>query len=372
MFTITIAKHLNHTEQTIYTTRNNQGFYNLKINEKVNDYGSMTFSCIPAEASSFDINDIITVYQDGSPYWQGIIITKSRGFYGDVNVTAYGMLFTLTYQILNPNYWTATTIGNITNWIKTQNNRDAGSGLSINTDYEFAISFDGSAASDPIYDYSVDFTNSLDAFKNLLEPYSCFIYPTYYAAFQNPCFTVNVGEYDVANRIVNQPIEFGLNLLDYTDEQTMANYITSVAPIGKDASGNPVYITSVSQDGSGYVKASNAVIAEYGEKRTRVNFDNLSDPNDLLAAGTEWLSKNAFQELTITLSAVDLSSLTSLGYDEFKLGYFVNVNASQFGFSAQLPVLERTVDLTDPANSTLTLTNTYQLTLSEMVRGNSK
>jgi hypothetical protein len=160
-------------------------------------------------------------------------------------------------------------------------------------------------------------------------------------------------------------------MLDFTDEQTMANFVTSVAPIGKDAQGNNVYITSVTQDGSGYVKLAQSIIDEYGEKRARVMYDGISSPNELLSAGTEWLQQNAFQELTITLSAVDLSSLTSLNYDEFKLGYFVTINANQFGFNAQLPILERTVDLTDPANSKLTITNTYQTTLSEAVRGNA-
>ena len=370
MYTITVATHANHNERAIYQTINNNGFYNLKINEKVNDYGTLTFSCLYSVVN-FKVNDIVTVYQDGSVYWQGIIISMSRGFYGNVSVTAYGMMYTLTYQSLTSGAWNyPSTIGDVLTDIKNANNVDFGSGLTINPDYKFSISFDGSAFQDPVYDFNPGLSTPFEAIKRLIEPY-LYIYPTYYPAFSDPCFTVNIGEYNTANKTVNQPIEFGLNMLDFSDERTMANFVTSVAPIGKDAQGNYVYITSVTQDGSGYVKLAQSIIDEYGEKRTKVVYDGISSPSELLAAGTEWLQQNSFQELTITLSAVDLSSLTSLNYDEFKLGYFVTINANQFGFNAQLPILERTVDLTDPANSKLTITNTYQTTLSEAVRRNT-
>ena len=372
MFTLTVANHTTKTEQIIYRTNNNPGFYNLKINEKVNDFGTLTFSCLYSVVN-FKVNDIVTVYQDGSVYWQGIIISMSRGFYGNVSVTAYGMMYTLTYQILNPitfDHSNGDTFNTVAEWIRDQNNLDVGSGLAINSDYTFGVSYDGTAYQDAVYDLKIDLDTPFDALKRLAEPY-CYIYPTYYSAFSTPCFRVNIGEYNNANKTVNQPIEFGLNMLDFTDEQTMANFVTSVAPIGKDAQGNNVYITSVTQDGSGYVKLAQSIIDEYGEKRARVVYDGISSPSELLSAGTEWLQQNAFQELTITLSAVDLSSLTSLNYDEFKLGYFVTINANQFGFNAQLPILERNVDLTDPANSKLTITNTYQTTLSEAVRRNT-
>ena len=370
MFTITVADHTTKTEQTIYTTRNNPGFYNLKINEKVNDYGTMTFSCLMSVVN-FKVNDILTVYKDGAVYWQGIIISMSRGFYGNVTVTAYGMMYTLTYQILNPKTFDDSlgdTLDTVMSWLVSENNVDRGSGLPINPDYVFYYSYDGFFSNIPVYDFAIDLESPYSVLQKLVDP-KYFFYPIYRTPFDTPCFYVRVGEYGLPYRTVNQPIEFGLNMLDFTDEQTMANFVTSVAPIGKDAQGNNVYITSVSQDGSGYVKLAQSIIDEYGEKRARVVYDGISSPSELLAAGTEWLSQNAFQELSITLSAVDLSSLTSLNYDEFKLGYFVTINANQFGFNAQLPILERTVDLTDPANSQLTITNTYQTTLSEAVRG---
>ncbi len=365
MIRITKADQTTQVETEIYAIGATDGFYNIKINEKVNDYGTMTFSCIPSVAN-FKLNDIITVYKDSNVYWQGIIVSITRNFYGDLNVVCYSMLWTLTFNIGQAkSYPSATSLGDIINDIQIANNLDYGSGASINTQYAFGVSFDGNAYADIMQGFELSQNTIIEQIKQLLDPYLYF-YPTYYQPFNSPCFTLNIGEFGTAWKTINQPIEFGLNLLDFAEENSIANYITSVAPIGQ----NGLTVGSYTgQNGSGYIKASAAIITEYGERRARVDFD-IGNVNDLYAAGTQWLTKNAFAELTLSLSAADLSHLTSLGYDEFKLGYFVSVKSTPFGLATTMPILERSIDIQDPAKSTITLSNTYQKTLTEYTRGN--
>ena len=366
MIRITKADQTTQVETEIYALGATDGFYNIKINEKVNDYGTMTFSCIPSVAN-FKLNDIITVYKDLNVYWQGIIVSITRNFYGDLNVVCYSMLWTLTFNIGQAKTYpsSSVTLGNILSDIQTANNIDYGSGASINTQYQFSVSFDGQAYADNKQGFELSQGTIIEQIKQLLDPYLYF-YPTYYAPFNTYCFKLNIGEFDRAWLTVNQPIEFGLNLLDFAEENSIANYITSVAPIGQ----NGLTVGAYSgQNGSGYIKASAAIITEYGERRARVNFD-IGNVNDLYAAGVQWLNNNAFAELTLTLSAADLSYLTSLGYDEFKVGHFVNVKSTPFGLATTMPILERSIDIQDPAKSTITISNTYQTTLTEYTRRN--
>ena len=378
MIYITKADQTTHVETEIYRLGVTDGFYNIKINEKVNDYGSMTFSCIPSVAN-FKLNDIITVYKNGSVYWQGIIVSMTRDFYGNVNVTCYSMLWTLTFNYLSEKAYNNTDFGTIITDIQYRDGHDIGSGAAINTQYGWSVTFDN--PSDPGYTPDgivLPFGSTLSQIMALCEPYS-YIYPTYYAPFGIAAFDLHIADYLYAMNVVNQPIEFGLNLLDYAEENSIANYITSVAPLGNGnltvgAFNGTITFNgqsySVNQNGSGYIKnPTPGIITEYGERRARVNFD-INNVNDLMAAGVNWLENNAFSELTITLSAADLSIISSLNYDEFKLGYCVNIKATPFGLATTMPILERNIDLQDPSKSTITISNTYQTTLTEIIRGN--
>jgi hypothetical protein len=155
MFKITITSLVQRSEYTIYSTTQNDGFYNLKIHEKVNDYGKMTFSCLMSQVN-FEIGDIITVYKDEAVYWQGLIVSMSRGFYGNVNVTAYGMMYTLTYQLITPRRWLNKTVGSVMIDIQDLNNTDFGSGLTINPDFKFNVAYDGTSYQDPVSYFTAD------------------------------------------------------------------------------------------------------------------------------------------------------------------------------------------------------------------------
>ena len=374
MYRVTIADLYNGGEKEIFAVGSqSMPALSIKINERVNDYGTMTV-VLPktTNLTTSATNQILTLYdKDENVLWQGMVVNESSDMFGNRRLTAYGMLYILTFQLLPNQYWTyPSTMGNVLSWMLTENNLDRGSGLAINTLYDFVNTFDGTLALDPVYDFLTEGASTYESIKKLCEPYYYF-YPTYYAPFdpyRPGRVGVNIGAYSQANKKVNQPIGLGLNLLDYTNENSMANYKTACAPVGKDANGDPVFITSVTQDGSGYVKLAQSIIDNYGERRIRVNFDNISDPNELMTAGQNWLTNNAFQELTLTLKAVDLARVTKSSFDEFKLGYFVDVDISEFGVRTTLPILERSIDVLKPANSSLTISNTYQIPLSEIVR----
>lgn len=381
MYRITLCDLSTHHEKDIYATGSSTlTAYNIKLSEKVNGYGTLTMSFPNTQKivdTEYGLNSVITVYDDNeNVLWSGIVISIKDDMFGCTHLTAYGMLWILTFQLLIPKVWNyPDTIGNVTSWIASHNNVDEGSGTSINPNYEIGFSFDGGEYADPVYDVSTEGT-TLDTLKKLCEPYYYF-YPTYSAPlnpylYGNPLITINIASTNSADNKVNQPIAFGLNLLEYMNESSIANYKTSVAPIGKDGNGNIVTVGSVSgQNGSGYIKLAPSIIAEYGERRVRVNFDNISDPNQLYQAGSKWLQNNAFQELTLTIKAADLALLTSTSFAEFKVGYWVDVNIVPFGIKTSLPILEKNYDLVNPAKSALTISNTYQISLSEILRGKS-
>ena len=164
-----------------------------------------------------------------------------------------------------------------------------------------------------------------------------------------------------------QPIEFGLNLLDYSETTSAEDVATALIPLGApledeseiDALEKRVDITSVN-DGKNYVFNQDAV-DQFGWIWTTNTWDDVTKPQNLKRKAEEWLSSTQFETMSLTLKAADLSELGH-DYNAFAEGDRVHCLAKPYGMDIVLPVMKLTIPLQNPAGRTLELSTKQQKT----------
>lgn len=183
---------------------------------------------------------------------------------------------------------------------------------------------------------------------------------------------VTLSDYGSANR---QGINFGENLLDYSETLTASDIVTCIIPLGKrtDSQGDfetRIDIKSVN-DGYDYLTASQAVLSRFGYVWKVVVFDDLEDPADIMAAGQDWLTEAQYETLRLKLTAVDLSMLDA-DMDAMNLGDRIPCKAEPYGLNMTLPIIEQTLHPLAPQKDTIVLSATLknkQTTISDQVGG---
>ena len=182
---------------------------------------------------------------------------------------------------------------------------------------------------------------------------------------------VSLQEY---GKVCEQPIEFGDNLLDYSENVSASDLYTCVIPKGARLEESPIEgleayvdITSVN-DGKDYLYSEDAV-AIYGWNRCVVSWDDVTEPENLKKKGEEWLKDNQYETMVLELTAADLSLLYA-DIESFELGDTVPVYSKPHGMDRTFPVQKLELHLQDPSQDKLQLGNTMKLSYTEQNKGN--
>ena len=182
---------------------------------------------------------------------------------------------------------------------------------------------------------------------------------------------VSLQEY---GKICEQPIEFGDNLLDYSENVSASDLYTCVIPKGARLEESPIEgleayvdITSVN-DGKDYLYSEDAV-ATYGWNRCVVSWDDVTEPENLKKKGEDWLKDNQYETMVLELTAADLSMLDA-DIESFELGDTVPVYSKPHGMDRTFPVQKLELHLQDPSQDKLQLGNTMKLSYTEQNKGN--
>ena len=187
---------------------------------------------------------------------------------------------------------------------------------------------------------------------------------------------INIQEY---GKYCEQPIQFGENLLDYSETMTADDVITALIPLGaaieQETDENAseferleknVDITSVN-DGKDYIYSKEAV-KSFGWVWKTEKWDDVATPANLLKKATEYLTTQQYENLVISLTAVDLS-LFGQDYDSFDIGDRVLCNAIPYGMKKVLPVMEMKIPLQQPDQAQLTLGENLQQSFTDQTTG---
>ena len=173
--------------------------------------------------------------------------------------------------------------------------------------------------------------------------------------------------------VCEQSIEFGENLLDYSENVTADELYTCVVPKGARLDESPIegldaYVDIKSvNNGKDYLYIEDAVNA-YGWNRCVVSWDDVTEPENLKRKGENWLKDNQFEHMTLSLSAVDLSALGA-DIQAFGLGDFIPVYSKPHGMDRQFPCVAMNVDILDDSKNKISLGG-EQKTFTDIVSSN--
>lgn len=161
----------------------------------------------------------------------------------------------------------------------------------------------------------------------------------------------------------NQPVKFGVNMLDYQREVDVTSVITRLVPLGAEKEektsqvGNKLTIESVN-GGKDYLENLEA-IKSFGVIESTENWDDVNDPNILKKKGEERLKELSKVKRTLSISSVDLHLLNP-NFNSYILGDEVLIQCDPFGVDEFFKIVEVERDLLDPTKDKYTLGNKWE------------
>ena len=366
-----------HPIMTIYFTGSEEYCATeLTFTKKANEIGTLEMTIPPQNIKYNDIKDseeqawyglgcYIEVLKDQdelNPLWNGIVTGIEKDMFGQLHITAYDMLYVTQFQVLPTQVFQNQSYQYIYQWLELNNNRDAGNGQIINSNFmiEFNTPY---PATENFPELNTEDKTTFEALQDLAEENAVF-YSVYQPFMSTPCVKIYVRT-DGSASFNTQKIELGSNMLDYSSLNSTDGWLTSIAPVSEDANGNVITIQSVTQDGSGYLKLSDEIIKKYGERRAKVKFEGITNPNELMGYGQHYLITHALPSFTIDASAFDLG-LVNLE-TEFEVGLLTRIVIKPFGLSTNAMCTEKTTDCMNPEQTKLTLSNVIISTLTQKI-----
>ena len=157
---------------------------------------------------------------------------------------------------------------------------------------------------------------------------------------------------DTTNRVSDQQIIFGSNLLNLDDFISMDSTATVIYPTGNDG----LTVESVNPTGKPYI-INNAMYNRYGMIATAAKFDT-DDAAELYSQAKLTLSSLAVLNRSIKLSAFDLS-LANSTVDGIEVGDSVQVISAPHELDTSMVCTAKTTDLINPANCAITLGKSF-------------
>ena len=164
----------------------------------------------------------------------------------------------------------------------------------------------------------------------------------------------------------DKEIIFGVNLLDYASSFDVTDLVTAIVPRGarldnSDISKLEAYTTveSCGNDGDWHRAGSRFVTSKeaidtYGFITGVVDWNDVTDPSNLLSKAKKYLQSEQFNKLKLEVSVVDLHYLNP-DIRSFKLLEEVRCISDPHGMDTFFPVTKMDIDLANPGNTKFTL-----------------
>ena len=195
----------------------------------------------------------------------------------------------------------------------------------------------------------------------------------------------------------NQPIKFGMNLLDFSTNFSADDIVTVLYPFGrKDTSKSEVkdggwdeddeeewyeddneeeeeddkIIDISSVNGGKKYLVHQELFEEYGWIAATQTWSDLHTPEDVKEKGEDWLADKQYDRIIIEVKASELHQLNE-NYQQFKVGQSVHIISEPHGLDKDFPLTKIEIEL-DSAEKTITLGTDKHRTLTEIVNPNAK
>jgi hypothetical protein len=166
-------------------------------------------------------------------------------------------------------------------------------------------------------------------------------------------------------------IKLAKNLMSMSVDVDPTEIVTRLTPLGTRIQSEDETATGASEarltietvnNGIPYIDRED-LIAEFGIQGGSVTWDDVTDPNNLLRKGQEWLANQKTSLNQYKVEAIDLF-LIGMDIDFLDVGNSYPVKNPIMGIDERLRIIGKSIDINEPQNSNLTIGDKLK-TLSE-------
>lgn len=325
-----------------------------EVELEANKTGSFAFTVYPDHpyyARIRRLKSIIKVYQDNYLLFRGRVLDEETGMHNEKRVYCEGELAFLLDTIQRPYDFTG-GVSEYLSMLLASHNAQA------DAEKQFALgNVTATDENDTIVRANSEYVHVWDEINaKLLDILGGFIQVRH----EN---NVNYIDYLADFTLLSpQKIEFGVNLIDIKRLKKGADIATAIIPLGAkipDAEGQETEARVTIADVNGgvdYITDPEA-IAQYGFIVKTAIFDDVTEPENLLAKGRTQLNDFVKAWETIELSAADLAA-AGREITSFHIGTQVRAISKPHGIDALFAVTKLTTNLLNPGENKLALGKT--------------
>lgn len=333
---------------------------NPKAELELNQIGGFDFTIYP-DHPNFDrmqrLKSIIHVFQDDYLLFRGRILDDIQGFYNEKQVSCEGELAFLVDSIQRPYDFTGTPAELFTQFITSHN-------AQVDAVKQFKVgNITVTDPNDYISRSDSEYLNTWESIqKKLIDTLGGYIW------IRHEEDGVYIDYLAELNFLSPQTIEFGKNLLDLKRETKGADIATAIIPLGAKEEGGENRLTIVSvNNGVDYVFNQEAV-DRFGLIFKKHEWDDVTEPENLLTKGNEFLNEQMQMLYSVELDAADLATVDRT-VESFHLGTMVQVTTMPHSIDQLFLVTKLSISLFQPASNKLTLGDTIQTFTERSVSG---
>lgn len=334
-------------DHTIYYPGDDKAILeNALLNLELNTAGTLEFICPsknPYYEQLYNRKSIVSVYREEKEIFIGEVREQTKDLRGDKKVQCVGLLSYLADSVQpQMEYHNQTPYQLLSKFLKIHNEQ---------VDEKKKIALGRVTVTDP-NDSLYRFTNYETTLEAIMTKMVDKLGGYLKLRRENNHLILDYLTLSEIGKATRQTIEFGVNLLDYTEDISSEDIATAIIPLGREIEGEEssvlkthTDITSINE-GRNYLVSQEA-LAAFGWVCKVVHWDDVTVPENLMRKGRDWLRDNQFEKISLNLSAVDLSEFGVLT-ETIDCGDSVRCTAYPFGMDRIFPVLKQTIPLQKP------------------------
>lgn len=281
--------------------------------------GSLSFTMYPNHPEYDSLRRMlgrVVVYEDDTELFRGRILRMETNLYKERKVTCEGDLAYLMDSIADPGEYTESISAHFSRLVDMHNRQ-------VESDKQFAV---GIVNVDKATESQTFKTDSYRTTSAAMSDDLTGVFGGYIRTRRSggTVYLDYIGDYGKAG---NQNIEFGVNMIDFSESVSSDDIFTVLLPTGSEG------VTMEGITGSKYVKIPNAV-ERYGTVVRAVSFSDIKEAGaELMQAAYDYIEKN-YKEMppTLTLTAIDLKRL-DFALDGFELGTRIGILSEPHGIN---------------------------------------
>lgn len=352
---------------------NNESISDLILTLEENKAGSFEFTLYPTNPffSTFDkLNSIVTVKQHNEIIFRGRVIESNDTFDNERTICCEGELAFFNDSVVYPYGYsdeegstTETAISVLTKIINNHNSQ-------VDIKRQFVLGTITISQSDKAVPYAqMDYVKSIDAINSMLETFGGHIMFRH----ENDLTFIDWTE---IYPTINQNVEFGENLLDFTQNIQSDDIITAILPTG-DKSDETQLPTNISQ----MTIKTTELHRQIGEYIINIPLYNkygvILEHRSYEGFPADWIDKVCEEvdnlsglENSIEVSALDMGLLNDV--DVFSIGKSVQVTSPYHNINGKYNLTKLKLNLQKPEDNTFTFGKIIKNFVEQIIIGNNE